>query len=117
LIDSCSGPIEQGIKCRRSICKPFPNPACDQSLKTHSRNALTRNAILRATCDKGSRDVIGEWIGSEQGLGGYMIIQASAQIMTTRVFSAIALLAVMGIALFLIASAIERVVIPWQRRG
>ena len=58
--------------------------------------------------------VIGEWIGSEQGLG-YMIIQASAQIMTVRVFSAIVLLAVMGIALFLIASTIERILIPWRR--
>jgi ABC-type nitrate/sulfonate/bicarbonate transport system permease component len=60
--------------------------------------------------------VIGEWIGSEEGLG-YLIIQASAQIMTVRVFASIALLALMGIALFLVASAIERAVLPWRRQS
>jgi ABC-type nitrate/sulfonate/bicarbonate transport system permease component len=60
--------------------------------------------------------VIGEWIGSEEGLG-YLIIQASAQIMTVRVFASIVLLALMGVALFLIASAIERAVLPWRRQS
>lgn len=58
--------------------------------------------------------VIGEWIGSEEGLG-YLIIQASARIMTVRVFAAIALLAVMGIVLFLLVSLLERWVMPWRR--
>lgn len=58
--------------------------------------------------------VIGEWIGSEQGLG-YMIIQSSAQIMTVRVFASIALLAAMGICLFLVATLIERLVMPWRK--
>jgi ABC-type nitrate/sulfonate/bicarbonate transport system permease component len=58
--------------------------------------------------------VIGEWIGSEHGLG-YLIIQSSAQIMTVRVFAAITLLAVMGIALFLVVALIERVLTPWRR--
>jgi ABC-type nitrate/sulfonate/bicarbonate transport system permease component len=59
--------------------------------------------------------VIGEWIGSEQGLG-YLIIQSSAQIMTVRVFAAVTLLAWMGIILFLFASLVERLVTPWRRR-
>ena len=57
--------------------------------------------------------VIGEWIGSDRGLG-YLIIQSAAQIMTTRVFGSIALLAVMGIGLFLIASIIDRQLMPWR---
>jgi ABC-type nitrate/sulfonate/bicarbonate transport system permease component len=56
--------------------------------------------------------VIGEWIGSEAGLG-FLIIQSSAQIQTVRVFGAITLLSVMGIALFVIATAIEKVATPW----
>jgi ABC-type nitrate/sulfonate/bicarbonate transport system permease component len=60
--------------------------------------------------------VIGEWIGSEQGLG-YLIIQSSAQIMTVRVFAAVALLAAMGIVLFIIASIIERLAMPWKLVG
>jgi ABC-type nitrate/sulfonate/bicarbonate transport system permease component len=58
--------------------------------------------------------VIGEWIGSEQGLG-YLIIQSSAQIITVRVFAAVTLLAWMGIVLFVIASLVERLVTPWKR--
>jgi NitT/TauT family transport system permease protein len=60
--------------------------------------------------------VIGEWIGSEEGLG-YLIIQSSAQIMTVRVFAAVTLLAWMGIALFIVASLVERLVTPWKRNG
>lgn len=60
--------------------------------------------------------VIGEWIGSEQGLG-YLIIQSSAQIMTVQVFAAVTLLAWMGIILFIIASLVERFVTPWKRDG
>jgi putative hydroxymethylpyrimidine transport system permease protein len=57
--------------------------------------------------------VIGEWIGSDQGLG-YMIIQSGAQIMTARVFASIALLSAMGVVLFLIASVIDRRITPWR---
>jgi len=56
---------------------------------------------------------IGEWVGSQEGLG-YVILQASAQIITARVFAAIVLLSVMGIALFLIATLVERLVMPWR---
>lgn len=60
--------------------------------------------------------VIGEWIGSEAGLG-FLIIQASSQIQTVRVFGAIALLSIMGIILFVIASLIERWTMPWIVRA
>lgn len=57
---------------------------------------------------------IGEYVGSQQGLG-YVIVQASGQIITTRVFASIALLSFMGIALFLIVSLVERIAMPWRR--
>lgn len=56
---------------------------------------------------------IGEWVGSDAGLG-YVILQASSQIITARVFAAIALLSFTGIALFLIATVIERIMLPWR---
>jgi ABC-type nitrate/sulfonate/bicarbonate transport system permease component len=56
---------------------------------------------------------IGEYVGSQSGLG-FVIVQASGQIITARVFAAIALLSIMGIVLFLIASLVERLVMPWR---
>ncbi len=60
--------------------------------------------------------VIGEWIGSEAGLG-FLIIQASSQIQTVRVFGAITILSIMGIALFVVASLVERWITPWIVRA
>ena len=57
--------------------------------------------------------VIGEWIGSDMGLG-YLIIQSGAQIQTARLFRAITVLAFMGIFLFLAASLVERLATPWR---
>ena len=59
---------------------------------------------------------IGEWVGSDAGLG-YVILQASSQIITARVFAAITLLSLTGIALFLIASIVERIMLPWRSAG
>ncbi len=59
---------------------------------------------------------IGEWVGSEEGLG-YVILQASSQMVTARVFAAIALLSFTGIALFLAATLVERVALPWRSSG
>jgi ABC-type nitrate/sulfonate/bicarbonate transport system permease component len=56
---------------------------------------------------------IGEYVGSQEGLG-HVIVQASGQIITARVFAAIVLLSFMGISLFLIASLIERIAMPWR---
>lgn len=60
--------------------------------------------------------VIGEWVGSDQGLG-FLITQASSQLQTVRVFGAIVLLAIMGICLFIIASLIEKWITPWISRS
>ena len=56
--------------------------------------------------------VIGEWIGSSQGLG-YLMIRSKPQFLTERVFAAIAILSLMGIALFLLVGLAERMAIPW----
>ena len=56
--------------------------------------------------------VIGEWVGSSEGLG-YLAIRSKAQFLSERVYSTLVLLSFMGIFLFLIASLIERLAIPW----
>ena len=56
--------------------------------------------------------VIAEWMGSSEGLG-YLMIRSKPQFLTERVFAAIAILSVMGIGLFLLVGAVQRVAIPW----
>lgn len=56
--------------------------------------------------------VIGEWVGSSEGLG-YLMIRSKPQFLTERVFAAIAVLSAMGIGLFLLAGVVERLTIPW----
>lgn len=58
---------------------------------------------------------IGEWVGSDKGLG-YMIIQAQSQIQTPRLFAALALLSITGIGLFILTHFLEWLVMPWRRR-
>jgi len=62
--------------------------------------------------------VIGEWVGSSEGLG-YLAIRSKSQFLSERVYATVVLLSVMGIALFLTAGLLERVLLPWhhhQRR-
>ena len=62
--------------------------------------------------------VIGEWVGSSEGLG-YLAIRSKSQFMSERVYAIVVLLSLMGIGLFLIAAALERALLPWyhnQRR-
>ena len=62
--------------------------------------------------------VIGEWVGSSEGLG-YLAIRSKSQFLTERVYATVVLLSFMGVALFLIAGILERVSLPWyhgQRR-
>ena len=56
--------------------------------------------------------VIGEWVGSSQGLG-YLMIRSKPQFLTERVFAAIVILSVMGLALFVLVGVIEQLAIPW----
>ena len=56
--------------------------------------------------------VIGEWVGSSQGLG-YLMIRSKPQFLTERVFAAIFVLSLMGITLFALVGLVERLSIPW----
>ena len=56
--------------------------------------------------------VIGEWVGSSQGLG-YLMIRSKPQFLTERIFAAIVILSVMGVALFVLVGVIEQLAIPW----
>ena len=58
--------------------------------------------------------VIGEWVGSSEGLG-YLMLRSKPQFLTERVFAAIAILSAIGVGLFASVGAIERVAIPWWR--
>lgn len=59
--------------------------------------------------------VFGELVGASQGLG-YLMERSAAQFQTARVFACIVILAAMGIGLFSIVAAIERLVLPWRRQ-
>ena len=62
--------------------------------------------------------VIGEWVGSSEGLG-YLAIRSKSQFLSERVYATVVLLSLMGITLFLIAGLVERALLPWyhaQRR-
>jgi ABC-type nitrate/sulfonate/bicarbonate transport system permease component len=56
--------------------------------------------------------VIGEWVGASAGLG-YLMTYSQPLFLTSRVFAAIAILSAMGIGLFLLASLVEQLTLPW----
>lgn len=56
---------------------------------------------------------VGEWIGTDRGLG-HLIVLDTAQLDTPRVFAALVLLSLSGIALFLLISLLERIALPWR---
>ncbi|MBI2936557.1 MAG: ABC transporter permease [Chloroflexi bacterium] len=57
--------------------------------------------------------VIGEWVGASAGLG-YLMVQAAPRFQTALVFAAIAILSVMGIALFVLMASMERWLLSWH---
>ncbi len=57
--------------------------------------------------------VMGEWVGSSAGLG-YFMVRSASQFQTARVFAAVVVLSVMGIALFGAAGLSERYLLPWH---
>jgi ABC-type nitrate/sulfonate/bicarbonate transport system permease component len=59
--------------------------------------------------------VIGEWVGSSQGLG-YLMIRSKPQFLTERVFAAMAILSVMAVGLFALVGLAERLAAPWRHR-
>ena len=58
--------------------------------------------------------VIGEWVGSSEGLG-YLMLRSKPQFLTERVFASIVILSALGIGLFASVGIVERLAIPWRR--
>jgi NitT/TauT family transport system permease protein len=58
--------------------------------------------------------VIGEFVGSDRGLGN-LILTATSQADTPLAFAALALLSVLGIVLFILVVLAEHLVTPWAR--
>lgn len=56
--------------------------------------------------------VFAEWVGSSNGLG-FLILSYNSQTETAEVFATIAVLAVIGVALFALVGIAERLLIPW----
>lgn len=57
--------------------------------------------------------IVGEFVSSQRGLG-YVILSAQGMFDTPRVFAAIFVLALMGVALFWLLAWAERIAIPWH---
>jgi NitT/TauT family transport system permease protein len=57
--------------------------------------------------------VVGEWIAADNGLG-YLLLQANTQLDSTLLFSALVLLVVMGVVLFIVVEIAERLLLPWR---
>jgi ABC-type nitrate/sulfonate/bicarbonate transport system permease component len=57
--------------------------------------------------------VFGEWAGSNEGLG-HLMVTAQSQLLTARVFAAIAVLSAIAICLFALLSLLERRVVSWK---
>ncbi len=60
--------------------------------------------------------VIGEFVGSENGLG-YLILISTSQSRTPLAFGALVLLTVMSIVLYYAVALLERLVVPWAPRN
>lgn len=59
--------------------------------------------------------VVAEFVGSDRGLG-YFILTMSTNVRTALVIAAIAVLSVLGNALFALVSAAERYFCPWTEK-
>ncbi len=60
--------------------------------------------------------VFAEYVGATQGLGIYMSLQKNS-FRTDLVLAAVVVTAVLSVALFALTFLIQRLVIPWHRRG
>jgi putative hydroxymethylpyrimidine transport system permease protein len=59
--------------------------------------------------------VFGEWAGSDQGLGR-LVLLGNNQLQTPRVYAGIVILTLMAVTLFGLASLLERLACPWNRK-
>jgi putative hydroxymethylpyrimidine transport system permease protein len=92
---------------RWSIFKRVEFPAALPSFFSGMRIAATFAAIGA---------VFGEWSGSNQGLG-YVMLAATPNLLTARIFAAIVLLTAVALMLFGVVSLLERIFVPWAPKG
>jgi putative hydroxymethylpyrimidine transport system permease protein len=59
--------------------------------------------------------VFGEWSGASGGLG-YVMLQATPNLQTARIFAAVLILTMIALLLFAAVSALERTLVPWAPR-
>jgi putative hydroxymethylpyrimidine transport system permease protein len=57
--------------------------------------------------------VFAEWAGSSAGLG-FVILQAQPALDTARIFAAVVILSALALALYVLVTLAERVLVPWQ---
>lgn len=57
--------------------------------------------------------VIGEFVGSDKGLG-YLILVSGSQLNTAMVFGVLAILSAMGMLLFVMVEGLQRMLCPWS---
>ena len=60
--------------------------------------------------------VFGEWAGAEDGLGR-LVLLGSQQLETPRTYAGVVILTAMAVTLFALVTLIERIAVPWNRRG
>lgn len=92
---------------RWSIFKRVEFPAALPSFFSGMRIAATFAAIGA---------VFGEWSGSSQGLG-YVMLAATPNLLTARIFAAIVFLTAVALMLFGVVSLLERILVPWAPKG
>lgn len=59
--------------------------------------------------------VVGEWVGSSEGLG-YLMLQANARMIIDEMFAALFILALLSIALYFITDKLLKKAIPWESK-
>ncbi|MCM2130810.1 ABC transporter permease [Larsenimonas rhizosphaerae] len=59
--------------------------------------------------------VIGEWVGSSQGLG-YLMLQANGRMQTDLMFAALFMLIIIAVGLYQLVDWLSRWLVPWQQR-
>lgn len=57
--------------------------------------------------------VVGEFVSADQGLG-FLILTGAGRLLTEQIFASIAILGLVGITLFNLVRALERIVLPWR---
>jgi NitT/TauT family transport system permease protein len=70
---------------------------------------LKTSATIAATAA-----IVAEFVGANKGLG-YILLQGTANLDTTRVFAVLLMLTVIGLVLNSIVEAVEYLLTPWQR--